>query len=349
MSASDRPRRRALLIPFAVLAGLVLIHGVYWIMASGQIASRAEAWIAAQEAAGYEIDHEGLSVRGYPFRFSLRARAPSIAAPEAEGGWRASLDQLAATAQFYDLNHWILTPDGQARVQAMTEAGPADWRVSAESARLSVAGSNGLTRRLGASAQALVLEAQTGPQPAVRAIAAVNVSGLLTEAGALALRVQADDLQLADGVLDPALQTAFGREAAVWRMDASITAFAALARAGDPAEWRRAGGVLDIHQAQLIWGAADVSGQGQVALDSRLWPEGRLSVIVTDPETLITTLVQAGLVHDEQGEALRLAALMAPRREGGIALPLRLREGGLFLGPARIGAFAGAGADAQAE
>jgi len=37
------------------------------------------------------------------------------------------------------------------------------------------------------------------------------------------------------------------------------------------------------------------------------------------------------------GFALRLFALMAPRRDTGIALPFRLQDGGLFLGPARIG------------
>ena len=341
MSADDaRPKRRALLIPFAGLVAVIVIHAVYWFVVSGQIRNQAEAWIADQEAAGYEIAHEGLSVSGYPFRFSLRAQTPDIAAPEAEGGWRAGVAELAATAQFYDLNHWIITPAGQVALETLTDDGPARWTAAFEAARLSLSGAGGVTQRIGASVQALTLQAETGPAPAIEAVTALNLSGFVGEDDLFALRLQADGLRFSPDVLDPALEAAFGREAELARMEATVSAFAALARAGDPAEWRRAGGVLDIAQIQLIWGAADISGSGEIALDAALLPAGRLSVVVTDPETLIGALVDAGLVHDEQGEALSLAALMAPRREGGIALPFRLQGGAVFLGPARLGTFA---------
>jgi hypothetical protein len=338
--SSDRPKRRHLLIPFGVLLAVIVIHAVYWLVVSGQIRSEADGWIDRQEAAGYVIDHQGLSVGGYPFRFSLRAAAPDIAAPEAEGGWRAQVDRLAATAQIYNLNHWILTPDGEAVFEAVTEDGPARWVAGFESARLSISGADGVTTRVGASATGLTLAAETGPAPAVEAVGALNLSGFLGEEDVFVMRLQADQLRFAEGQLDEGLEAAFGRSAELWRMEAGVTEFDALARAGDPAEWRRAGGVLDITRAQLIWGAADVSGSGQIALDADLLPTGRLSVVVTDPETLIDALVAAGLVHDEQGEALSLAALMAPRRDSGIALPFRLQDGAVFLGPARLGTFA---------
>lgn len=338
--SQDRPKRRHLLIPFALVLVVVLIHGVFWTIVSGQIRNQAQAWIADQEAAGYVIAHEGLSVDGYPFRFSLRVESPDIAAPDSEGGWRVQAERLAATAQIYDLNHWILTPDGAVSLQALTEDGPARWTAAYDAARLSVAGSGGVTTRIGASVAGLALQAETGPTPAVEAIGALNLTGFFAEGDAFTVRVQADALRLAEGVLDPALQAAFGPEVELWRAEANITEFEALVRGGDPAEWRRAGGALDIIRAQLVWGAADITGSGQLALDADLLPAGRLSVVVTDPETLIQALVAAGLVHNEQGDALSLATLMAPRREGGIALPFRLQGGGVFLGPARLGSFA---------
>ena len=336
---SDRPRRRHLILPFALLAVVVVVHAIYWVVVSGQIRSSAQDWITAQESAGYTITHEGLSVAGYPFRFSLRAEAPRIAAPQAEGGWQVSLARLAATAQFYNLTHWILTPDGAAVVEAITGDGPARWRLTPRAASVSLSGSGGATTRIGATIEELVLEAEEGPAPGVEQIGALNLSGYLSADDTLALRVQADRLRFAPGMLDAGLEAAFDREAQVLRMDALVTEFAALARAGDPADWRRAGGVFDINQAQLMWGAADMSGSGRLVLDAAFLPQGRLSLVVTDPETLITALVDSGLVHDEQGDALRLAALMAPRREGGIALPLRLQDGAFFLGPARLGSF----------
>lgn len=344
-----RPGRLSLLIPFGALLAVIAIHAVYWLLVSGQIRSQADAWIAEQEAAGYVITHEGLSVGGYPFRFSLRAAAPAIAAPEAEGGWSAEAARLAATAQFFDLNHWILTPAGDVALEAVTEGGPARWVAGFETARLSLSGAGGVTTRIGATMTSLTLAAEAGPTPAVEAIGALNLSGSLSEDDIFALRIQADQLRLAENQLDESLEAAFGREAELWRMEAAVTQFDALARAGDPAEWRRAGGVLDVTRAQLIWGAADVSGAGQIALDADLLPAGRLSVVVTDPETLIDALVAAGLVHEEQGDALSLAALMAPRRESGIALPFRLQDGAVFLGPARLGTFAERDAPVDAE
>jgi hypothetical protein len=339
-SRSERPTRRGLLIPFGLLIAVVVLHGAYWFVASGQIKTRAVDWIATQEAAGYQIEHEGLSVSGYPFRFSLRVEAARIAAPAAEGDWRASVPQVAATAQFYNLNHWIVTPDGPIVLEAQTEGGPARWRLTSQSARLSLAASGGATTRIGASVDDLVLEVEAGPRPALEAVDSLALSGFLDRDDTLALRIQADGLRLAADVLDAPLEAAFGRELQVIRMDAALSEFAALARSGDPAEWRRAQGVLQINRTQLIWGVIDLAGSGDLALDDDLLPAGRLSMVVNDPETLITALVEAGLVHDEQGDALRLAALMAPRREGGVALPLRLQGGAVFLGPARLSSVA---------
>jgi hypothetical protein len=334
MSMSDRaPSRTVLFIPFLVLIIGVVLHAVYWTLAAAQIEQRALTWIETQEAAGYQVGYESLRVTGYPFRFSLRAEAPSLTAPEAEGGWSARVERLAASAQFYDLNHWIVAPDGLGEVVG----DGVRYELSATTARLSLRARDGATSRIGASIENLTVTGPDGQAPAVRAIKSLALAGFLDEDDQLALRLQIDGLALGQGELDPALADAFGAEASLLRMDALVTQWAALARLSDPEEWRQAGGALVVNQAQLIWGPAELSGAGEIGLDADLLPVGRLSVVVTDPETLIGGLEAAGLVYDEQGEALRLAALMAPRREGGIALPFRLREGGIFLGPARIG------------
>ena len=51
-------------------------------------------------------------------------------------------------------------------------------------------------------------------------------------------------------------------------------------------------------------------------------------------------LVGAGLIPQENEEALRLAAMMAPRGPEGVSLGFRLRDGGVYLGPVRIGRLA---------
>lgn len=337
MGALFERLRLGLVLPFAGLALLVIGHAAYWVVAAGGIEERAHAWIAAQEAAGYEITHDGLSVGGYPFRFSLRAAAPVITAPVREGGWRAELDQLAATAQFYNLDHWIVTLDGPARLSADGAAGPVVYVLDADAARVSLARASGATTRVGGDLDGFRLRVETGPDPVMEAADEVRLSGFIDADDRFSFAVEARGVTIADTAMAPDVRAEFGAVAELARMAGALTDWSVLARAGDPFAWTAAGGRVEVAAAQLVWGPADLNGSGDITLDRELRPSGRLSLIVTDPDTLITALVDAGLVHDEQGEALRLFALMAPRRDTGIALPFRMQDGGLFLGPARIG------------
>ena len=337
MFKSDRaPSRITLFVPFVALIVVVVAHAAYWTFAASQIEKRALAWIETQTAAGYEVGYESLRVGGYPFRFALRAENPTLTAPAAEGGWTTQVERLSAAAQFYNLNHWIISLDGTGRVESDGEA----FTLQSESARLSVRVSEGATSRIGASVEALTVTGEGASQPSVTAIERLALSGVLNDADQFLIGLQTEGLVMGEGELDAPLEQAFGRSASLMRLDAVVTEWSALARRADPFDWRQAEGRIVINQAQLIWGPAELAGDGEIGLDDDLLPEGRLSVVVTDPETLIAALESSGMVVNEQGAALRLAALMAPRQDGGIPLPLRLRDGGVFFGPARIGTFA---------
>ncbi|MFW6413168.1 MAG: DUF2125 domain-containing protein [Oceanicaulis sp.] len=329
--------RAKLYAPFAALALVLVVHAVYWIVVAGNIEDRARAWVAAQERAGYEIGHAGLRVGGYPFRFTLRAAEPRIVAPDAEGGWSVDLERLAVSAQFYNLSHWIATLGGPARLSTEIGGEPAIYILNAAAARVSLAGDDGATTRIGAEFDDLVIGAEAGPAPALSAAGSLVLTGRLDPADRFDFRLQSEEVLFAAATVSDDVERAFGRTADLFRMDGALTEWSALAAAGDPYVWTGEGGALIVNAAQLVWGPADLNGAGEITLDPQMRPAGRLSLIVTDPDTLIGALVEGGLVYDEQGEALRLFALMAPRRDTGIALPFRLQDGGLFLGPARIG------------
>lgn len=343
MSQSARTSRLGLYIPF-ILAGLaIIIHGVYWVFVSGQIRAGAEGWIEDQRQAGYTIAYEDLGVGGYPFRFTLRVEQPRIQAPARDGGWSVDLERLAGSAQFYSLNHWILTPGGPAHVEVPDGGEPLRLRLEAESARLSVRSAGGATTRLGASVTALDIVSESGPRPSIQRIDQLDVSGLVTDEDALLAALMGEGIVIAEGELDSEISGTFGETINKVQLNASMTAFSALIQGGSPASWRGAGGTIHIEGAGLVWGPADLFGDGELTLDDELMVEGRLSVGVIDPETLITALVDGAMVEENQGEALRLAALMAPRTEGRITLSLHLRNGGVYFGPARLGSFATSG------
>ena len=193
---------------------------------------------------------------------------------------------------------------------------------------------------MGASLTALDIVSESGPRPSVQRIDQLDVSGLVTDEDVLFAALMGEGIVLAEGELDPEISGTFGETIDRVQLNASMSAFGALIQSGDPANWRQAGGAINIEGAGLVWGPADLFGDGELSLDDNLMAEGRLSIGVIDPETLITALVDGALVQENQGEALRLAALMAPRREGRITLPLHLRDGGVYFGPARLGSFA---------
>ncbi len=331
------PSRAALLIPFALLALVIAVHGAYWVYTSGQIRAAAHAWIEEQEAQGYDVAHEGLAVSGYPFRFSVRAVAPALTAPDAAGGWSIAYDRVAASAQFYNLNHWILVLDGRGEFATDVDGAPARYQIEAASLRLSVTGENGANTRIGAEAEALAVTALEGPEPAFARIERLALAGVLSNTDILRLRVDMSGAETGAGVMPERILGAFGGRAEEIRLLADVTVWSALAGSGDPLAWTRGGGALEVNQALLDWGPAQATGSGRLRLDERLSPEGRLSVVVSNPERLASALVAAGLVNEEQAQALRLAALMAPPRQDGIALPFRLQDGAVFLGPARLG------------
>jgi len=336
-SKRRRPARWSLYAPFAALAVALALYTAYWLYAAGEIRASIEGWIEDHRRAGYQIEHEGLSIGGYPFRFDARLAEPRMSAPPSEGGWRLSAPELAAGALPYDVNRWIVAARSPARLELDKDAGRGVYALRSDSARMSIAVRDGRTRRVGAEIDALEIETLEGPQAGVRRLEQLRLSGGLSDADELIIRAEANALTLAPGVVSDDVEQAFGLEAERLRLDASVTQWGALAADGDAGRWAQAGGRFIVRRAQLFWGPAQLEGDGDVTLDSRARVDGRLSVIMADPDALFDALIAGRVISRDQGEALRLAAMMAPRREAGVALPFRLQDGGLFLGPARVG------------
>lgn len=331
------PTRLGLYVPFGLLAVAILVHALYWVLMSGQIHQSAQTWIEDKIEAGYAINYSAMTVRGYPFRFTLHLSDNEVAAPADAGGWRIAVDHATASAQFYNLNHWIVSLNERVVLDTAVEGEPAQYELLSEQARFSLITRNGVTRQIGAEITALQVLALSGPQPLASAIERVAMTGRISDTGEFLSGIIVEGLHFDDSRLDNPLQAAFGDTVQLYQLDSVLTEFDTLSLAGDPLAWTRADGRLIIRQTRLDWGPAALTGAGEVALDRQIRPAGRLSVVVSDPESLISAMEDARLVYDEQGAALRLAAMMAPRRDDGIALPFLLQDGGLFLGPARIG------------
>lgn len=332
-----KPKRMRLILPFVIFGVLLALYTAYWVFASSQIKSFAEQWIVAQEEAGYEIETGRIGVGGYPFRFSLDVRSPDISTPLEDGGWQARFDRFKASAMPWNFSHWIMDFKGPIEVSSSQDGVPGLYEITTEKARMSISSASGSTQRIGIEFGPTQILAIEGPEPGITGFESFALAGILQDDDVLLASVETSGIVLKSGQLETSIENSFGRTADLIRFDGRITSWSALASEGDIAQWARNGGGLFINGSELAWGPALIAGQGELTLDIERRPIGRLSVIIGDPESLVEALVSAELVESGQGDALRLAAMMAPRREGGIALPLRLQEGGIFLGPARVG------------
>lgn len=325
------PSRKRLVLPF-IAAGLLLgAYTIYWFIAADRIEAEAHAWIAEQEDAGYRIEHGGMRVGGWPFRLSLRVAEPDIA--EAEGGWRVAMNALAASALPYDLNHWILAFDGPVRLDSPNGRHVLD----ADDARLSVRSGAGGVREVGAELAGLVVDTREGDPAPLTRLGRMTLNGALAEEDRLDVRLELSEASLDPAVLPDDLAQAFGAFAERIRLDAALNDWAMLAATVDPYAWAESGGRADIRASQVLWGPARLEGSGEIGLDAQRRPQGRIALRVFEADALTEALTGAGLISSDEAGMLNAAARFAAQEDGGVALPFRLEEGGVFLGPVRVG------------
>jgi hypothetical protein len=335
--AAPRRSRRGLFIPFIIFGLLVAVYGGYWLWMSNEIRKTADLWVAERESEGYSISLDRLSVGGFPFRFTVNAHNPEIVAPPGDGGWRMAMPQLSASALPYNLSHWIVAFASPAEIDLQGDEEESALLATAANARISLASSRTGTVRVGAElSEFRLVERDTGAV-LVEALEELVLSGQVEADDRLRLLVDLRGLELGPDQLDDRTAGAFGRRMEHFRTDTTISQWSALAADANLARWSTSGGRAEIAMAQLRWGSARLGGEGAMGVDSLLRPEGRLSVTIGEPESLVAALVTGGIVAASDGEALRLALMMAPRREEGVSLPFRFQQGGIFLGPVRIG------------
>ena len=105
--------------------------------------------------------------------------------------------------------------------------------------------------------------------------------------------------------------------------------------------WREHGGALAIDRLKLTWGDVRVRGDGRLALDAQLRPQGKLTLRVQGVEESIDAFQDTGAISTRMAGLARMGAavleqLHAPDDARGIKLPVRFQQGRVRLGPAKL-------------
>jgi hypothetical protein len=107
------------------------------------------------------------------------------------------------------------------------------------------------------------------------------------------------------------------------------------------AEWRDAGGTVELDNLQMKWGGLGATATGTIALDQELQPIGGLSGAIQGYDQILAALVQSGRMRASDAGIARLALAMlakaGPDGKSEIRTAFTIQKGQMFLGPARLG------------
>ncbi|QBJ24798.1 DUF2125 domain-containing protein [Haematobacter massiliensis] len=323
------------ILGFAVL--LLLGWTGWWFFAASKVKHGATAFIAEQQQRGMAIEHQGLSVRGFPYRFDLELTAPEIHDPRSGYGWEAPFLRLQALA--YQPNHIIATlPDSQtvylpdqtltlasSRMQGSIRTrlppGMALQRLVTEGEAVTLSSDRGWTLGMPKVVAAL--------QPAAQAGAAGNTYDLALSAAQLApggtLRLDIDPRSRLPDAIDTVT------------LDASLLLDAPLDRAMfDRNAVTPEIQAIGIRDAGVVWGNANLRLSGDLAMDTEGLADGTLHLRVSGWETILNIVIALGIVPEENRSVAEVALrVMAGTTLGAKTLdvPLRVSSGVVFLGP----------------
>ena len=347
-----RVRRRGLLAHpgFWALAALPLLLATgwtgFWYYASGRIGAGVDGWMAREAAAGRVWACPERALTGFPLRFELSCRSPSLVMTQSGGVMRAGLSGLTAVTQLYQPNQMDIDLTGPLSV---TQPDAAQLTLDAATMhaglRANLSEYPNIFDRLSVTLDEPVLTAASpgGPARSARAARAEiglrSVPGRPAADGAFDLAVKISGAAVPD--LDALTQSA---DPAGLDLSARILKLDLPGRGSGAARleaWRAAGGALELNQSAFTKGALELGASGRLALDTEHRLEGRVDASVAGADTLLKRFgIPVGSldIGSALGNLLGGKKNKAPEGEGAqkqrvIRLPLSFNGGRVSVGP----------------
>lgn len=323
-------RARRLLIGLPLV--LIGLYVAGWFVGAELAKQRIADRLGVLQDQGYRVDLDTLAVAGFPARFDITVAGYSVATP---GGVTGEGRSIRAGGSVID---FLL--DRSVAIEAAAEQ------------TVTLAGVPPLTVRLAGAEGAVRLAGLTAPQPQGGHVVARDV--VLSAPGETLTIDQASVAQSVplerDGQTDPGfggltvVLQAIGLPEGMGRgqpdLIERIAADLAITRpwpvrpaVPDLAAWRDAGGVVEVLDFQLDWGAVQLAASGTLSLDADLQPTGRLDATVVGLDQLIQAVAGEGGQGDIGLTGISLGGLFGGGGDQGVTLPLTIAGGRIGLGP----------------
>ncbi len=327
-------------IPRPAWAAIVVVlgAGLYtaaWFSAAAVLKGQAATWIAAQQRAGYVIDHSEPTVSGFPAQAIVTYADWRMAAPATSTAWAWRTPAIRVSAAPWAPLRFTVDLAGDHQV---TGLGAAQSIISAAKALVRPAlSTEGRISEIDVDIAGVTVSLP-GHDTAVASIetAALAVTRERTSDGEV-WHVTADAANWHAPLLeDP---SAFTPNVRSLRFTADLTG--ALPSGTLPEAlraWHESGGTLEVRELLFDWPPLSISANGTLALDAALQPVGALTATFKGfNETLEAFARQNSITRSEADTAQAVLGLMARKPENGGAPELRIsvtaQDSKLYLGP----------------
>lgn len=321
---------RALLLVIIVLSAG---YGGYWFVGSSTVENGAHDALADLSEAGWNVEFDSLSTRGFPSRFDTTLTEFDISDPQTGWGWAAPFVQVFALS--YQPNKVIAAFPPE---QQITFPSGQNWQVGSNQMRAS--GSVGLTADLALQ----TLTAESGPvtvrssygweMSADRALIAARNAGEPATYDLFAdLQSFAPPVQFAQA-LDPS--GTLPRTLTLVSYDATIRYDRPFDMHLSKGPWPTVEGIT-INDARLSWGDMLLTVSGALDIDPFGYPQGDIMLKATEWQRLIEVAVEVGMIAPEYEQTwLGVGGALAKDSET-VDLPLTFQNGVISLGLFTLG------------
>ncbi len=356
-SSSNRDKAkfmRILITAIVILTGLSGGYIYWWNLLADQSVTALERWKESQRSKGVEIEHSPVKVEGFPYRIHLSASSLLIreSYPNGSPMQRASVPEIWAIAQPWNLSHMILGSSGKIDYEFIEKSGDKkSANILPEKALASVTlnsaqeveklaidfGNVTFDGNLIGSGTAQRIQLHTRSEQR-----ALNTEGSDASANELKtsnfqqIALRASELYLNSLEKNPLGPTID----AVSILAETAAEFKDFKDRASLQKWRDQGGVIDITDATVKWGQSKLETTGSLTLDQDNYLLGAFNTKVEGFSELFSLLATTkGMNEKDMKSALFALNLLAKTDKKGnrfIEVPVSLQDQAFYIGPLKL-------------
>jgi hypothetical protein len=296
-------RRIAIGAAAAAVLCLLALAGA-WYLASRDLRGEIAGWTERQRANGILFTHGEIEIGGFPFRLEVTIPAPALAG--AEGARRWDGPPIVATAPLWRPHLLRFEAPGRHRYRfAGSDGMPHEIVFDMLAASGAIAIEEDRIRTLDLDASNLRI---TGTAPGEVIAGSIEARLRLDPDHAEDLKSDSGSLALAASSISFAgAQGSTARADPIQSVELQLALTGPLPWEGGNdglARWRQAGGTLELRRLGLLWSALSVEGDGTVALDDRMRPEGAFTFRLDGLEPMLQKLTAEGALMPEESQLI---------------------------------------------